>query len=113
MDWFVDFFTEMSDKWNAQSLMERIWLCIGFGGQVIFGLRFIVQWIATERKKKSVIPLGFWYLSLAGSIILLAYAIHKADPVFILGFSLNMIIYLRNLYFIHFHKHEELTNEED
>jgi lipid-A-disaccharide synthase-like uncharacterized protein len=113
MDWFTEFFAGTIDNWNALSLTEKIWLGIGFGGQVVFGLRFIVQWIATERRKKSVIPIGFWYLSLAGSIILLAYAIHQRDPVFILGFSLNMIIYLRNLYFIHFHKHEELTNEED
>ena len=83
---------------------ENIWVAIGFVGQVIFGMRFVVQWIATERRKKSVVPLAFWYLSLAGSVVLLSYAIYKKDPVFIAGFSLNMIIYLRNLYFIHFHK---------
>ena len=80
---------------------ENIWMSVGFVGQAIFGLRFVVQWIATERKKKSVIPLAFWYLSLAGTVILLTYSIYKLDPVFIAGFSLNMIIYLRNLYFIH------------
>ena len=72
-------------------------------GKLIVGLRFVVQWIATERKKRSVIPLAFWYLSLAGSVVLLVYSIYKRDPVFIAGFSLNMIIYLRNLYFIHLH----------
>ena len=79
------------------------WLVVGFAGQVVFGSRFIVQWIATERAKKSVIPLAFWYLSLGGTIVTLAYAIFRRDPVFIASFSLNMIIYMRNLYFIHLH----------
>jgi lipid-A-disaccharide synthase-like uncharacterized protein len=82
------------ETWNA-------WTVVGFVGQVIFGLRFVVQWIATERRKKSVVPVAFWYLSLAGTVVLLTYAIYRVDPVFIAGFSLNMIIYLRNLYFIH------------
>ena len=80
---------------------NNVWLGIGFVGQVIFGLRFIVQWIATERRRRSVIPVAFWYLSIAGSAILLAYSIYRTDPVFIAGFSLNAIIYLRNLYFIY------------
>jgi len=79
------------------------WLVLGFVGQVIFGLRFVVQWIVTEIKKRSIVPIAFWYLSLAGSVVLLSYAIYRVDPVFIAGFSLNMIIYLRNLYFIHLH----------
>lgn len=82
---------------------ENIWMAVGFAGQVVFGLRFVVQWIATERQKKSVVPVMFWYLSLLGSVILLAYAIYLRNPVFIAGFSLNLIIYVRNLYFIHFH----------
>ena len=77
------------------------WLVVGFLGHAVFGSRFLVQWIATERKKKSVIPVAFWYLSIIGSLILLTYAIYRMDPVFILGFSLNMIIYVRNLCFIH------------
>ena len=77
------------------------WELVGFVGQVCFLSRFVVQWIATERKRQSTVPVAFWYLSLAGTIILLAYAIHLENPVFILGFSLNMIIYLRNLHFIH------------
>jgi len=77
------------------------WDMAGFGGQFFFLSRFVVQWIATERKKRSVVPVAFWYLSLLGSIILLVYSIHLKNPVFIAGFSLNMIIYLRNLYFIH------------
>ena len=79
------------------------WDWVGFVGQVFFLGRFVVQWIATERKKKSTIPVLFWYLSMVGTIILLTYSIHLSNPVFILGFSLNMIIYLRNLYYIHLH----------
>ena len=77
------------------------WEIVGFVGQAFFFGRFLVQWIATERKKRSVVPTAFWYLSLVGTIILLAYAIHLRNPVFIAGFSLNMVIYLRNLYFVH------------
>ncbi|HUU60471.1 MAG TPA: lipid-A-disaccharide synthase N-terminal domain-containing protein [Phycisphaerae bacterium] len=83
---------------------ESIWTAVGFCGQAIFGLRFVVQWIATERQKRSVIPLAFWYLSLLGTVILLSYAIYLVNWVFIAGFSLNMLIYLRNLYFIHFRR---------
>jgi lipid-A-disaccharide synthase-like uncharacterized protein len=77
------------------------WSIVGFAGQFIFFLRFFVQWIATERKKRTVIPVAFWYLSLAGSLITLVYAVHEQDPVFIAAFSLNMLIYIRNLYFIY------------
>ncbi len=95
-------------------MSNEIWVAVGFVGQVIFGLRFIVQWIATERRKRSVVPVAFWYLSLVGSVILLSYAIYRLDPVFIAGFSLNMIIYLRNLYFIHCHpKEEPVTTEKE
>lgn len=80
--------------------IETIWLVIGFTGQAIFGSRFLIQWIVSEKKKMSVIPMVFWYISLAGSITLLAYAIHKQDPVFILGQSTGFIIYLRNIVLI-------------
>ncbi|MFP4486407.1 MAG: lipid-A-disaccharide synthase N-terminal domain-containing protein [Campylobacterales bacterium] len=79
---------------------ETIWLIVGFTGQAIFGSRFLIQWIVSEKKKMSVIPMQFWYISLAGSITLLAYAIHKLDPVFILGQSTGFIIYLRNIILI-------------
>ena len=67
----------------------------------MFTGRFLVQWIQSERQRKSVIPLSFWYLSLAGGAILLSYAIYRHDPVFILGQSTGVIIYLRNLWLIH------------
>ncbi len=88
----------------AATTAESVWIAVGFVGQVVFGLRFVIQWIATEREKKVVVPLAFWYLSLTGTIILLSYSIYKVDPVFIAGFSLNMIIYLRNLYFARLHR---------
>ncbi len=80
---------------------NSLWVAIGFLGQALFGSRFIVQWIATERAKRSVVPVSFWYLSLAGSLVLLAYVIYRRDPVLIVGFSLNLVIYARNLWFIH------------
>ena len=76
------------------------WLIIGFIGQVAFGARFVIQWIVSEKKGESTIPLVFWYCSILGSIILLSYAIYREDPVFILGQSLGSIIYIRNLILI-------------
>ena len=76
------------------------WLIIGFLGQLFFSARFIVQWIYSEINKKSIIPLAFWFFSILGGGTLLAYAIHRKDPVFILGQSAGLLIYARNLYFI-------------
>lgn len=73
------------------------WFLIGLVGQFFFGGRFIVQWIYSEYKKESVIPVSFWYLSLVGSFLLLAYSIHLKDIIFTAGFSLNILIYIRNL----------------
>ena len=76
------------------------WVALGLVGQLFFSARFIVQWIYSERKKQSIIPASFWFLSLAGSAILLTYAIHKQDLVFILGQSAGFIVYTRNLILI-------------
>ena len=80
---------------------EQVWLGVGFLGQALFSARFVVQWIASERRKQSVVPREFWYLSLAGALITLSYAIYRLDPVFILGYAPGLFIYSRNLYFIH------------
>ena len=80
---------------------HSVWLVIGFIGQGLFFGRFFVQWIASERRRQSVVPRSFWYLSLAGGAVLLAYAIHLRDPVFILGQATGFLIYSRNLWFIH------------
>jgi len=76
------------------------WVLVGFIGQALFGSRFLLQWLASEQARRSVIPTAFWYLSLAGSSILLAYAIHRDDPVFIAGQAGGLAIYLRNLHLI-------------
>ena len=79
---------------------ETIWLIIGFLGQALFSARFIVQWIKSEREKKSVFPIAFWYFSIAGGVTLLAYAVYRKDPVFIVGQLTGLFIYFRNLYFV-------------
>ncbi|MES2528812.1 MAG: lipid-A-disaccharide synthase N-terminal domain-containing protein [Bdellovibrionota bacterium] len=76
------------------------WVIIGFLGQILFFGRFVVQWIASEKQKQSVIPVAFWYFSLAGGILILIYSISIGDIVFTAGSSLNLIIYLRNLVLI-------------
>ena len=77
------------------------WELIGFVGLVVFSSRFIIQWIVSERRKESVIPVSFWYLSILGSLLLLSYAISRADPIFILSYLFNGLIYGRNLYFVY------------
>ena len=79
---------------------ETIWLAIGFCGQAMFFMRFLVQWISSEIKKRSHIPKSFWYFSLLGGLILLIYAIYRRDPVFIIGQSTGAFIYSRNLILI-------------
>ncbi len=86
---------------------EKIWLAIGFLAQALFASRFIVQWIASERAKQSVIPIAFWYLSLFGGILLFAYAVWRRDPVFIMGQGSGVFIYSRNLYLIYKNKKRE------
>ena len=81
---------------------ETIWLGIGFFGQGLFFMRWVVKWISSEKKKKSEIPILFWYFSLIGGLITLIYAIYRVDPVFILAQSFGLIVYLRNIYFIYF-----------
>lgn len=77
------------------------WLVLGFAAQAVFSARFVVQWIYSERARESVVPIPFWYLSFLGGSMLLVYAIKQRDPVFILGQSTGVLIYLRNLLFIY------------
>lgn len=77
------------------------WLVLGFFAQGFFFMRFLFQWIVSERRKESYIPNIFWFFSLSGGLLLLAYAIHRKDPVFILGQSLGSFIYLRNIILIY------------
>jgi lipid-A-disaccharide synthase-like uncharacterized protein len=79
---------------------ETLWLSVGLLGQACFSARFLVQWIASERKKESVIPVSFWFLSIGGGLTLLTYAIYRLDPVFIIGQGAGLFVYLRNLFLI-------------
>lgn len=80
--------------------IATLWLVIGFLGQICFFFRFFLQWIASERQKKSTFPTAFWYCSILGGGILLSYAVYRKDPVFILGQATGLLIYFRNLHFI-------------
>lgn len=83
------------------SKIEIVWLSIGFFGQGLFFTRWLIQWLASERSAKSRMPIAFWYMSLAGGLITLAYAIYRRDPVFIAGQSVGAFVYLRNLMLIY------------
>jgi lipid-A-disaccharide synthase-like uncharacterized protein len=76
------------------------WVALGFVAQAFFTMRFVVQWIASERARASVIPVAFWFFSIGGGVLLLVYALYRRDPVFIAGQALGLVVYLRNLYFI-------------
>ena len=81
-------------------MIETIWLIIGFLGQAMFAGRFLVQWLASEMKKESIVPIYFWYLSLGGGAALFAYATYKLDPVFMVGQASGLVVYTRNLMLI-------------
>jgi lipid-A-disaccharide synthase-like uncharacterized protein len=88
---------------------ELIWICIGFLGQALFSMRFLVQWWASERRRRSIVPIAFWYFSIAGGATLLAYAIYRDDPVFILGQLAGLFVYGRNLHLIAYEKQHSVT----
>jgi lipid-A-disaccharide synthase-like uncharacterized protein len=76
------------------------WVALGFVAQGFFTMRFLVQWIASERARKSVVPVAFWFFSIGGGALLLVYALYRRDPVFIAGQALGLVVYIRNVYFI-------------
>jgi lipid-A-disaccharide synthase-like uncharacterized protein len=80
---------------------EMMWVGIGFVGQSLFFSRWLLQWVVSERKAESQIPVSFWYMSLIGSVIVLAYAVHKMDPVFIVGQGVGTLVYVRNIMLVH------------
>lgn len=90
--------------------MLKLWTVFGLFGQAMFTMRFVIQWIASEKAKKSVMPNTFWIFSILGSLILLIYAIHQKDLVFILGQSFGMIVYFRNIVLIMNHKKNKASN---
>ena len=93
-------------------MTEILILVVGFAGQAMFFMRFFVQWLYSEKHKRSLIPTAFWYFSLGGSFLLMTYAIFKKDPVFIIGQSTGFIIYTRNLILIHRERREKAARSE-
>lgn len=92
-------------SWYAErTTSELVWIGIGFFAQALFMGRFVVQWIASERARRSVVPEIFWYFSIGGGVLLLAYSIYRVDPVYMFGQGLGLLIYIRNLYFVWSHK---------
>jgi lipid-A-disaccharide synthase-like uncharacterized protein len=83
-----------------------MWLTVGFLGQALFTARFLVQWLASERKRESIVPVAFWWLSLLGGVALLLYAISRRDPVIITGQAMGLFVYVRNLMLLHTVKRE-------
>ncbi|MDD3446589.1 MAG: lipid-A-disaccharide synthase N-terminal domain-containing protein [Zavarzinia sp.] len=90
-----------------------LWIIIGFAGQALFTMRFVVQWIASERAKRSLVPVAFWFFSVGGGVVLLAYAIHREDPVFIAGQAGGLVIYARNLWLIYSHQLKQVEEKAD
>ncbi|MGP1359001.1 lipid-A-disaccharide synthase N-terminal domain-containing protein [Roseicyclus sp.] len=85
---------------RIENWTEFWWVVLGLTAQFAFSMRFIVQWIASERAGRSYVPVVFWYLSILGGTMLLSYAIYRQDVVFILGQSMGLIVYTRNLFLI-------------
>ncbi len=104
MDVFANVATQLAQWWADTPVTEKAWLAVGFSAQLMFSMRFIVQWIASERARASIVPETFWYFSLFGGALLFAYAIYRLDPVFMLGQGMGVVIYSRNIYFIRNHK---------
>ena len=85
MDHIHSLFTMLGQWWMSTPATEKAWLGVGFLAQLMFSMRFIVQWIASERARRSIVPETFWYFSMIGGAMLFAYAIYRLDPVFMLG----------------------------
>jgi lipid-A-disaccharide synthase-like uncharacterized protein len=96
----VDLTRELGDYLHEVFVAQLDWwIALGFVAQLLFTARFAVQWIASERQNRMVIPLAFWFFSIGGGLLLLVYAIHRRDPVFIAGQAFGLFVYTRNLYF--------------
>ena len=107
MDHLHNLLALLGQWWITTPVSEKAWLGVGFLAQLMFSMRFIVQWIASERARRSIVPETFWYFSMIGGAMLLAYAIYRLDPVFMLGQAMGLIIYSRNIYFIRTHHKSE------
>jgi lipid-A-disaccharide synthase-like uncharacterized protein len=99
MDILTALATKVTTWWAGTSLSEMTWLAVGIVGQLMFSMRWILQWMASERARASVMPATFWYYSLIGGLMVLAYGIYRLEPVIILG-QFGVLVYARNLYFL-------------
>lgn len=103
------FFAKLAEWWNSQSPTDMIWLGVGMLGQAMFTMRWFIQWIASERARKSIVPELFWYFSFVGGLMVLAYGVYKIEPVIIVG-QFGVFIYARNIYFL-WHEKEKRASE--
>lgn len=97
--YLATFAGKLAAWWNAMTPLDVIWLTVGMLGQLMFTARWFIQWIASEKARRSIVPETFWYFSFVGGLMVLAYGIYRADPVIILG-QFGVFIYGRNLYFL-------------
>lgn len=98
---------------HVDTVVELWWVLFGLSAQLMFTARFLLQWIASERARQSVVPVAFWYFSLVGGLMLFAYALYRKDPVFVLGQSLGVVIYSRNLWLIYANRNTEDDPSKD
>ena len=89
------------EYFNITSTRDLIWLTIGIVAQLMFSMRFLVQWISSEKARKSVVPVAFWWFSILGGLMLLAYGFYRGEPVIILGQTFGIVVYTRNLWLIY------------
>lgn len=89
------------EYFNITSTRDLIWLTIGIVAQLMFSMRFLIQWISSEKARKSVMPVAFWWFSILGGLLLLAYGLYRGEPVIILGQAFGIVVYARNLWLIH------------
>ena len=97
----MEFLETLKSVMNVETSGQLVWVTVGFLGQALFSARFIIQWFVSEKAKESIVPIAFWYFSILGGMTLLTYAIWRRDPVIICGQAGGLLIYARNLWFIH------------
>lgn len=95
----MDLFAKLAQWWQVTPALDKTWLAVGLIGQLMFSARWIIQWLASERVRQSVVPTTFWYFSLVGGLLVLSYGIYKGDPVIILG-QFGVLIYARNIFLL-------------
>lgn len=97
------------EYFNITSTRDLIWLTVGIGAQLMFSMRFLVQWISSEKARKSVMPVAFWWFSIVGGLLLLAYGLYRGEPVIILGQTFGIVVYARNLWLIYAERRHPAT----